>query len=62
MGKKHNSQLSHRESILFCHKLTPCIVSKKNWNTKDKNKFMMHVLYILWLVKKHISGQSGVEQ
>ena len=23
---------------------------------------MMHVLYALWLVKRHISGQSNVEQ
>jgi len=26
------------------HESTPCIVSKKNWNTKkEKGRFMMHV-------------------
>ena len=43
--------------------LLPCIVSEKNWNTKeDKDKFMMRVLYVLWLVKRHILGQSDVVQ
>ena len=39
--------------------------AKKNWDTKeDKGKSMMHVLYILWLLKRHagVLGQSDIEQ
>ena len=52
-----------REAISCYCELTPSIVSKNNWNTKeDKGKSMMHVLYILWLAKRHILGQSNIEQ
>ena len=45
---KHNSQHNHREAASRYHELTPCVVSEKNWNTKEDNdKPMMHVLYIL---------------
>ena len=34
----------------------------KNWNTREDNgKSMIHVLYVMQLVKRHISGQSNVE-
>ena len=48
-----NEQHSHRE----CYsQLTPCVVSEKNWITKeDKGKSMMCILFILPLAKRHIS-------
>jgi len=52
-----------REAISHYLKSTPSVVSKKDWNTKeDKSKSMMHALYVLQLAKRHISGQSDVEQ
>ena len=55
MGNNHNNY--HH---IHC-KLTSCIVSIKNWDTKeDKGKSMMHVLYVLQLAKRHILGQSGM--
>ena len=63
MGNKYNSQHRHMEAASHYHELTPCIVSEKNWNTKqDKGKFMICVLYVLQLAKRHISGRSNVEQ
>ena len=57
------SQHSHREAILYYHKLTPSIVNEKNWNTKeDKSKTMMHVLYVLRLAKRHVSEQSNIDK
>jgi len=52
------------EAISRYCKLTPCIVCEKNWNTKeDKGKSMIHVFYILQLVKKnHVLGQSNIKQ
>jgi len=45
--------------ITLSPKLTP---SEKNWNTKeDKNKSMICVLYVLQLVKRHISGQNNIK-
>jgi len=42
--------------IVFLLELTPSVVSEKDWNTKEDNyKSMMCVLYVLQLVKKHIS-------
>ena len=56
-GDKHNSQHSHCIASLLC------VMSEKNWSTKeDKGKSMEHVLYILWLAKRHILGQSDIEQ
>ena len=53
---------SHREATSSYCKLTPCIVSEKNWNTKeDKGKPMMRALYVLRLAKRHMSGRSNVE-
>ena len=38
-------------------------VSKRKWDTKeDKGKSMMHALYVLRYAKRHVSGQSNVEQ
>ena len=35
------------------HESMPCIVSEKNWNTKEhKGQSMIHVLYVLQLAKK----------
>ena len=54
LNSHHNS---HREAIPCYHELTPCIVSEQNWDTKeDKGKSVMHLLYVLQLEKKHISG------
>ena len=37
-----------REAISHNHKWTPSVVIKKDWNTKeDRDKSMMHALYIL---------------
>ena len=59
-GDKHNSQHNRREAISQYHELTLCVVSEKNWDTKeDKGKSMMCVLYVLYvlrLAKRHISG------
>ena len=56
-GDKPESQHSHRETASCYHELIPCIVSEKNWNTKeDKGKSMKCVLYVLRLVKWHIPG------
>ena len=54
-GDKLNSyHHSHREAILCYHKLTPCVVSKKNWDKKeDKGKC---VLQVLFLAKGQVSG------
>ena len=50
-------QYSHREAIPHYCELTPCVVSEKNWDTKeDKNKSMMHALYTLQLAKRHVLG------
>ena len=36
---------------------------KKNWNTKeDKDKSTIRALYALWLAKRHILGQSDIDQ
>ena len=45
---------------MSCYReFTFCVVSKKNWGAKEDNgKFMMHVLYILWLTKRHISDEA----
>ena len=62
--QKVQSERMHclREAILCYRKSTPCVVSEKNWNTKeDKGKSLMHALYILWLAKRRISGRSDVK-
>ena len=44
-------------------KSTPLAIGEKQWDTKeDKGKPMMRSLYILRYAKRHISGQSDVEQ
>jgi len=44
------------ESTLFA-------VSKDEWNIKEgTGKFMKNILYILQYVKRHLSGQSNIEQ
>ena len=56
MDDKHNSYYhNHREAISHYHELAPCVLSEKNWNTKeDKGKSMIHVLYVLQLAKKQL--------
>ena len=45
------SQHSYRDAASYYRESTPCVVSKKNWNTKeDKGKSMMRALHVLWLV------------
>ena len=52
-----------KPAILCYQKATPCIVSKKNLNTKEeKGKSMIRALHILWWVKRHISRQSSIKQ
>ena len=36
--------------------------SQKNWNIKTKVSPMIHALCVLWLAKRHFSGQSDVKQ
>ena len=44
-------------------KSTPFAVSKYEWNTKeDTGKSMKNALYVLRYAKRHLSGQSNVEQ
>ena len=44
-------------------KLTSFTVSKDEWNTKeDTGKSMKIALYVLRYAKRHLSGQSDVEQ
>ena len=44
-------------------KLTLFAVSKDEWDTKeDTGKSMKNVLYVLRYAKRHLSGQSNVEQ
>jgi len=50
-------------AVLCNHELTHCIFCKENCNIKEnKSKSMMHILFILWLVIKHILGQSNIKQ
>ena len=47
MGNKqtNTTQGSH---IMLSPRIDTCVVSEKNWNTKEgKGKFMMSVLYVL---------------
>ena len=38
-------------------------VSKDEWDTKeDTGKSMKNTLYVLWYAKRHLLGQSNVEQ
>ena len=56
----------------FCYKGKPShaivkstlfAVSKGEWNTKeDTGKSIKNALYALWYAKRHLSGQSNVEQ
>ena len=44
-------------------KSTPFAVSKDKWNTKENTgKSMKNALYVLRYAKRHLSGQSNVEQ
>ena len=44
-------------------KSTLFAVSKDVWDTKeDTGKSMKNALYILWYAKRHLSGQSDIEQ
>ena len=44
-------------------KLTLFAVSKDEWDTKeDTGKSMKNALYVLRYAKRHLSGQSDVEQ
>ena len=44
-------------------KSTPFPVSKDEWDTKeDTGKSMKNALYLLRYAKRHLSGQSGIEQ
>jgi len=63
MENMSGKQTHLREAILWYCISTPCIVSKKEWNTKEeKGKPMMHAFYALLLAKWHGSGQIDVEQ
>jgi len=37
------------------------LVSKDEWNTKE-GKSMKNALHVMWYAKRHLSGQSDVEQ
>ena len=52
-----------REVIsLHYHELTPCVVSKSKWDTKeDTGKPMKHALYILWYAKRQAEATSSSE-
>ena len=44
-------------------KSTLFVVSKDEWNTKeDSCKSIKNALYVLWYAKRHLSGQSNIEQ
>ena len=44
-------------------KLTPSAVSKDEWDTKkDTGKSMKNALHVLRYAKRHLLGQSNVEQ
>ena len=43
-------------------KSTLFAVSKDEWETKNTGKSMKNALYVLWYAKRHLSGQSNVEQ
>ena len=46
-----------------CSKSTPFPVSKDEWDTKeDSGKSMKIALYVLRYAKRHLSGQSDIEQ
>jgi len=50
-------------SLGIIAKVTPCVVSEKNWRVKEiKGKSVMHALYALRLAKRHVLGRSNVEQ
>ena len=47
---------SLREAMSRYDKSAPCIVSKKNWNTKeDKDKKMMHAFILMVTLKWNIA-------
>ena len=51
------------KSSCACAKSTPFPVSKDEWDTKeDTGKSMKNALYVLQYAKRHLSGQSDVEQ
>ena len=59
-GEKHDT--ARGKLYRAYRKLKPCIVSEKNWNTKeDKGKSMIRALYVLQLAKRHVSGRSDVD-
>ena len=64
-GAKHNKVILPYRSIVNqqvaipYHKLTGCVVSEKKCNTREgKSNSIAFVLYILWLMKRHVFGQT----
>ena len=60
-----NTDDFHYEGKLSCTtaKLTLFAVSKDEWDTKENTgKSMKNALYIVWYAKRHLSGQSNIEQ
>ena len=66
-GNTDNFHYKPREAIaqlaIATTESTLCTVSKDEWDTKEDNgKSMKNAWYALWHTKRHISGQSDVEQ
>jgi len=54
-GEEHDRKASGK----YC-KLTPCVVSEKNWNTKGGKHDTCIVCTAVG--ERHVSGQSNLEQ
>ena len=59
MDDSHLQKGSH--ASCYCVS-TPWAVSRKIETQEDKGKSMMHALHVLRYAKKHVSGQSDIEQ
>ena len=53
-----NTGENYDKEVTLCYcKFTPCVVSKKNWNSKkDKGSTMILEMKLMWLAKMHASG------
>ena len=60
---KNTDNFHYGGKPLHAAKLTPFVVSKHEWDTKeDTGKSMKNALYILRYAKRHLLGRSDVEQ
>ena len=61
---KYGQQFPLRREAIMCYRqIDTFVVSKDEWDTnEDTGKSMKNALYILRYAKRHLSGESDVEQ